>query len=259
MGWGHHPPPIHMYVISYHNGAMGHTVRALIESCTAQFARPLPEFIKNENLHHYQDSGKIRLSHELVDEIKKKISNDHKIIRIAINNQFARLLVLAMSFGKYFKQFPTENNLILYPQYNNLSLGQQIEIFSMSIVYDEVEEKNKQLNADAIFDIDWFFSNKQKIIDFLHLLGLSVLDVKLDEFLDGIRLVNKSYLELIENCYNIAALVKNNINQQLKIDFFETCLIHFLLVQHYKKSYNHIKLLSTIPDNTQTFIQIFKD
>lgn len=251
----------YMFIISYHAGAMGNTVRALIESCTLQFNKPLPHFIKDQNLHRYPTSDFVKCTHEFPDDLRKNISHDAKIIGVTFLSQFSKLLVDVMSFGKWHKQFPIENNLIRYPDYNNLTLGQQIEIFSISLnnPEDELLEIKRANDADIVFDIDWFFNNKQKIIDFLEQLGLTVVTEKLDKFIEDVHYTNKTYLDKVKKCYDITNLCINDIKQNIEINFYETCLIHFLLVNYYKISYNEMKLLSSIPDNTDDFIKIFKD
>lgn len=237
---------------------MGNTIRSMIQSCTVQGAGELPNFIKDRNLHHYPESALIELTHVLPKDIRKNNEKD-VLIAVTAKSDFYKVLVDTMSFGKWYGKFPSYNDLIKYKNYNNKNFGEQIEKFSMSLIDFVSDDIDQQNIADYNFDIQWLFENKQKTIDFLERLDLTVEHHKLDEFLKGVFYINETFINIVKKCYNIAELCINDIDQAIDISFYETCLIHFLLAKHYGTPYNKIKLLTRIPNSTEEFNKIFKE
>lgn len=55
---------------------------------------------------------------------------------------------------------------------------------------------------------------------------------------------------------DIAEMLMTRINQDLDIDFYESAIIHMILVKRLKKSFSECKLINDIPSNTSNFMHL---
>jgi hypothetical protein len=245
-----------MLVLCYPNGALGHCFSALLDYCTVEGgAENYPIFINGKNLHqHKQKSHFYKISHPTVI-----CNNDDTLISSTSNSDFGKLLILLMSLAKHSKKIPDFNNPLMLKQGSG-SFGKQVEILSLTI-RDKLEKRNDWfLNSDNIFDILWYWENVEDIVIFLKKLNLTPIENKVIEFANMVATSNQMYYNNIKHCFELVDDIVSSRDINLDLSFFDTTLVHMLLLKHIKAfDYRQIKLLVHSPKSTQDFINIIKE
>lgn len=248
-----------MLVLCYHNGALGHTVSALIDSCTKEGGQDFPSFVINKNLHNYTPrSGLYQVKHPYID-IEKERNRNNIVISSTSTSVSGRLLILLMGLLKSNAQTaPVFNEPVVYKQDGTL-FGEQLEILSLTLKDKISQETDWYTDADFQLDIIDFWTNCQGIEKFLLDCGLTPMPVRILEFCQKVMETNAEYFDTIQKCVTIAHDVIHNQEYDIELTFYEAAMCHMLLLQHSNKTHQEIKLLQSMPNNTASFIKIFKE
>lgn len=245
-----------MIVMCYHNGALGHTVAALIECCTKEGAREFPSFVAGENLHHYKPEEKLfQIKHPYCDVQKEKELNNI-VISSTSNSYFGRFLILLMGLKKWSKDEPNLNQQVLYNQSNG-TYGEQLETLSITL-RDKVKlTKDWYLDADYVLDILNFWSNSDAIVNFLTDCGFTPVIDKVQNFCQLVTEANQVYYESILRCTQIVQDVTQHINYSINLTFYETAMSHAMLMDYYNVSHKDVLLLKQHPTTLNDLANIF--
>jgi hypothetical protein len=248
-----------MLVLCYHNGALGHTVSALIDSCTKEVGGNFPSFVINKNLHHYIPQSRVyQVKHPYID-IEQERKHNNIVISSSSKSVFGRLLILLMGLLKSNVQTtPGFNAPVVYKQ-NGTLFGEQLEILSLTLKDKISKEADWYTDVDYQLDVMDFWTNPQGIEKFLLDCNLTPIPVRVLEFCQKVREINAVYFDTVKKCVTITQDVINNKEYNIDLTFYEAAMCHMLLLQHFNKTHNEVKLVQCMPTNTASFIQIFKD
>lgn len=247
-----------MLVLCYHNGALGHTVGALMDCCTEEGTQDFPSFVPGKNLHHYKTRSLLyKIKHPNVNIVQEQKHNNI-VVSSTATNITGRLLVLLMGLMKYNNSDPTFNNPIVYKQTGN-TFGEQLEILSLTLKDKVTNDSDWLMDTNHQLDIMSFWNNVSDVNLFLINCGFTPLPDKVKDFCNKVVFTNSKYFDSIQKCVTIAQDVINNLQYDIDLTFYEAAMCHMLLLCETKKSHIEIKLLPSQPTSTTDFIEIFKD
>jgi hypothetical protein len=245
-----------MIIFCYHNGALGRTTSALIECCTKDGEGLFPIFDKTKNLHHYRPTQKLfEIRHPYCDvETEKKLGNF--VISASSSSIVGRYLILLMGLKKWNNDEPNFDHEAVYKQHGN-SYGEQLEILSLTMK-DKVEsDSDWYIDADQTLDILDYWHSAINVSAWLRRCGFIPLEDQVSRFCYEVAQSNQIYYDKINVCVDI---VNDVISQQIKpinLSFFEIAVCHGMLLQHYSKPHNEVKLLTCHPSSTQDLVEAF--
>lgn len=245
-----------MVVLCYHNGALGHTVGALLDCCTKEGTKDFPSFVANQNLHHYQlDSELYKVIHPVCN-IQQERSNGNLVVSSSSKTQFGKLLILLMGLKKWVKNIPDLDNPVTYKQYGN-DYGDQLEILSLDIQGKVNSDIDWFLDADNVLDITDFWNNPANIANFISDCQLTPDVDRVVKFCRLVAATNQLYYDSIKHCATVVADVIEQKIQKINLSFYEVAMCHSLLLTHYGQSHMDVKLLKTHPTSTKNLIELF--
>jgi len=247
-----------MLVLCYHNGALGHTVSALIDCCTKEGSQEFPSFVPGENLHHYKTKSLLyQIKHPNID-VNYEQQNNNIVVSSTSLTVYGRLLILLMGLLKYNKKLPEFNAPMFFKQTGD-TYGEQIEILSLTLK-DKIQHTTDWfLDANYHLDIMDFWYNTSNVEKFLVNCGFTPMPKKIEKFCDAVVYTNSKYFDIIQKCVTLVHDVINNKQYNIDLTFYETAMCHMLLLLQTEKSHVDIKLLTCHPTSTADFIEIFKD
>lgn len=248
-----------MLVLCYHNGALGHTVGALMDCCTEEGTQDFPSFVPGMHLHHHSSKSKFyKVCHPWID-IPKEKQHNNTVISASSYSTFGRLLIVLMGLKKWHKSVPNENSPLLYRQDGD-SVQEQIEVLSNTL-FDKVSTDHEwYLDVDHVLDITNFWNDPNCISTFLTKCGLHPVDYKVKNFCQLVANSNQKYFDIIENCVKISNDILEGKVYDTGLDFFESAMCHMLLMKKLERRfYNQPRRLRCFPASTLDYIEIFKD
>jgi len=268
-------------------GAGAHLVSALLDYCTEEGGLPgYPKFIPGDNLHTHAvihkkvDNFYISYLHPVSDMvmyanlhekkpiIKKQIFDwnfisaaDETLAPIA-NNDLGRLLILSMSIGKCWnKKLPPDDYFFDYSRCT--SFGDKIEVVAFTlfdVLTCDFFKFHTHKYPTYFIDVLWFYNNEyEKIIETIIACGWTPKKEKVKIFCQKVLYFNKPYYDIISNCQSIYLEVINKIVRGINLTFFETAIIHALLMKSYNiESPKQIKLIKELPTSTEDFFNLYE-
>lgn len=246
-----------MLVLCYHNGALGHTVSALFDSCTKEGRQDFPSFVPGKNLHHYKTKSTLyQVKHPDINVKQEQLSN--VVVSSTSQSIPGRLLILLMGLEKHNNSRPEFNNPIVYKQ-TGKTFGEQLEILSLTLKDKVTNNSEWLMDTDYQLDIMDFWHNPSKIEIFLGKCGFTPMFNRVYEFCKLVADTNSKYFDNIQKCVTLVQDVINNKHYNIDLTFYQTAMCHMLLLQQTEKSHIDIKLLTQQPTSTADFIEIFKD
>ena len=247
-----------MLVLCYHNGALGHTVGALIDCCTKEGSQEFPSFVLNRNLHqHKSRTGLYRIQHPDIDIDQERRAGNTVISSTSFSKR-GRLLIILMGLLKYLGNEPKFNNPVVYKQHG-LSFGEQLEILSVTLKDKVLSDHSWHVDTDHQLDITDFWSNPDAVEKFLIDCNLTPVRNLVVRFCDKVTETNAKYFNTIEKCVTLVQAVINNTQYKVDLTFYEAAMCHMLLLCHTGKLHTDIKLMHYLPTSSNDFIEIFKD
>jgi hypothetical protein len=246
-----------MLVVCYHNGALGHTLTALLDCCTEEGNLGFPSFVKGKHLHNHKPQSTFYcVRHPMVDmDHERKIGNT--IISSTSMTTHGRLLILLMGMIKNYKCCPEFNSPVFYNQGNG-TFGEQIEVLSYTL-QTKVNHGQWFHDTDVVLDILNFWIDPDAVIKFIHDCGLTPNNLKVLEFCKLVTETNQEYFDTMQKCIKITNDVVDQQSYDINLNFFETAMCHSMLLEKTSKHYQDLLLLKSAPQSTDNFIEIFKD
>jgi hypothetical protein len=247
-----------MLVLCYHNGALGHTVGALIDCCTKEGSQEFPSFVLNRNLHHYKSrTGLYRIRHPNINIDQERRASNTVISSTSFSKR-GRLLIILMGLLKHLGNEPKFNNPVMYNQHG-LSFGEQLEILSVTLKDKVLLDHDWYVNTDYQLDITSFWDNTKAVEQFLINCKLTPVPDLVMSFCNKVAETNSKYFNTIEKCVTLVQAVINNTQYKVDLTFYEAAMCHMLLLCHTGKLHTDIKLMHCLPTSSNDFIEIFKD
>lgn len=245
-----------MKIVCYHNGALGHAVAALIESCTKEGSKEFPSFVHGNHLHHYKPENILfQIRHPECDvEHEKTLGN--VVLSSSSNSYFGRFLILLMGLKKWTRDEPGFNHVITYKQYGE-TYGDQLEILSLTLRDKVKSDLGWFLDADYVLDIVDFWKNSENVINWLERSGFDPDKDRVLEFCTLVSKSNQEYYDIISKCVSIVDDVEQRKIYNVDLNFYEVAMCHAMLLIRTNSNHIDIKLLRGPPDSTQNFIEIF--
>lgn len=247
-----------MLALCYHNGALGHTVSALLDCCTKEGNKNFPSFDKGKHLHHHKPRSNFYYIKHPIINITRERKLGNKIISSSSFSTAGRMLILLMGMIKTEGRCPEFNSPLFYNQGVG-SFGEQIEVLSYTLLNKVCDDASWNLEVDYVLDILNFWYDPESVIKFLQDCDLTPDNSKVFEFCKLVSENNQEYFDTIQKCLKIRDDVINNYVCDIKLNFFETAMCHMLLLEQTSKDYRNILLLKSSPTSTANFIEIFKD
>jgi hypothetical protein len=247
-----------MNVLCYHNGALGHAVMVLIETCTKEGTNDFPSFVAGEHLHHYRPTQTLFCVKHPDCNITSEKSLGNTVISSSSQSHFGRFLILLMGLKKWTKAVPALDHEVTYKQYGK-TYGDQLEILSLTL-RDKVQTESEWfLDADYVLDVVDFWQNPDEIVKWLTQCGFTPVVELVHKFCKLVSESNQQYYNDIVKCVQVVDDVVKNKISTVDLTFYETAVCHALLLIHFKRSHVDVKLFQEHPTNTQHFIDIFYD
>lgn len=245
-----------MLVLCYHNGALGHSVGALLDCCSKEGMKDFPSFTTNHNLHHYQlNSLLYQVSHPECN-VNEERNRKNLVASSSSRTPFGKLLILLMGLKKWTKDVPEFNNPVTYKQQGN-TYGEQLEILSLDLQGKVNSTDDWFLDADIVLDIVDFWHNPLNVADFISKCNLTPDLDRVDNFCQLVASSNQEYFNSIKQCIDIVDAVIQQNNQTIDLSFYEVAICHSLLLTHYGCSHIDTKILKEHPTNTKNLIELF--
>jgi len=249
-----------MLVLCYHNGALGHTVSALMDCCTEEGgASVFPSFAPGNHLHHHLPKSKFyRVQHPVINMALEKQRNN-TVISASSYSITGRLLIVLMGLKKWFKKIPEFNAPVMLRQDGNTA-HEQLETLSNTL-FDKVSNNDGwYIEADHVLDITNFWRDANCVSLFLSECGLHPIENKVTSFCQMVANSNQEYFDIVENCVKIFNDILEGKVYEINQSFFEAAMCHMLLMKHLKKRfYEQPQRLKCFPASTLDYIKIFKD
>jgi len=249
-----------MLVLCYRNGALGHTVGALMDCCTKEGTQDFPSFVRGNHLHHHVSKSKFYyVRHPFVD-IKTEKQKGNTVISSSSHSIPGRLLIILMGLRKWNRAVPEFNKPVQLRQ-DGSTVQEQIEVLSNTLL-DVVTDSNWYIDVDitATLDITDFWHNSDNVALFLLNCGLHPVDDKVKSFCQMVATSNQEYIDNVEKCVKISNDILEGKDYELSISFLEAAMIHTLLMHKLgKRFYEQPKRLTCFPKSTLDYIKIFKD
>ena len=248
-----------MLVLCYHNGALGHTVTALMDCCTEEGGAEFPSFVKGKHLHHHRPlSTFYKVRHPIINIADEKASGN-TIISSSSFSTFGRLLIILMGLKKWAKAVPEFNSPVLYRQ-DGATMHEQLEVLSNTLLDKVSTDSGWFTDVDHILDITNFFGNVNGVSAFLSDCGLTPIDNKVESFCRNVAISNQEYVDTVEKCVKISTDILDGKEYNIDLSFFETAMCHMLLMkQTGKRFYQQPRRLQKFPTSTVDYIKLFKD
>jgi len=248
-----------MLVLCYHNGALGHTVTALMDCCTEEGSSEFPSFVKGKHLHHYLPQSKFyKVSHPIIDIAKEKAAGN-TIISSSSFSTFGRLLIILMGLNKWSKAVPEFNAPVVFRQ-DGTTIQEQLEVLSNTLLDKISTDQWWFTDVDHVLDITNFFGEPNKVSTFLSNCGLHPIDEKVKSFCYAVAVSNQEYVDTIEKCVKISTDILDGKEYNVDLSFYETAMCHMLLMKHTgKRFYEQPHRLQYFPTSTVDYIKLFKD
>jgi len=247
-----------MLVLCYHNGALGHTVSALIECCTKEGGRELPSFVKNQNLHHFEPTHSLHIvDHPLCDILTRR-DQGYTVLSSSSRSLQGRLLIITMGLAKWFGRMPEYNQPSLYKQGTG-SYGEQLEILAVTLKDKIVSDQDWFLDADIVLDIMSFWTNSKDIVESLYQMGLTPDEQKVETFCHQVMVTNQIYFDTVEKTFEVVEQVINNESVDIELSFLQEAMTCALLMIKNNALHDQTKILLSKPTSTKHFRQIFKE
>lgn len=265
-------------------GAGLHTLLALLDYCTVQGGlEGFPTMVPGDNLHsHIESHKKIKnkfynstYTHPFNDKIMfAKIFGKHlsktnvvkytktKGITLApiAKNDFGKLLIFIMGIGKCFnKKLPPDDHQIDYSSCNNLS--EKIELVAL-ILSDALKQDFKQFFGHDFpthhIDILWYWNDPDKICTIIEQCGWNPIVQKVHEFCQQVTVFNALYYNMVKKSFDTYQYVLDNQDVPCNLTFYETAMVHALLINHHKCTHpSQIKLIHQLPVSTGEFFNLY--
>jgi hypothetical protein len=248
-----------MLAFCYHNGALGHTVTALMDCCTKEGNAEFPSFVKGNNLHHHYPLSRFyQVKHPDIDMVKERAAGN-TIISSSSFSTFGRLLIILMGLKKWKKAIPEFNKPVILRQ-DGVTIQEQIEVLSNTLLDKVHQSEGWFADADHVLDITSFWNSPAAVSLFLKECGLHPVDEKVEDFCHIVAESNQEYFNTIEKCVKISTDVTDGKEYAVDLDFFETAMCHMLVMQKTnKRFYEQPRRLKFFPTNTVDYIKLFKD
>jgi hypothetical protein len=247
-----------MLVFGYPTGALGHTVTALLDSCTIEGGGNIPPFIKGQNLHHYRSvSNFYVLKHPEIDIVKEK-EQGNIVISSTSSSFFGKLLINVMRNKKSIGQVPEFNLSVSYNQGNG-TYGEQVSLLAHNLNEPSSKSDRWTDDVDYYLDVLSFWNNTQAVINFLQNCGVTPIPDRVKLFSKLVAETNQEYFDFVENCAKLATDVMNDQVYEINISFFELANCYAFLLNKTGKKFNETDLLKKEPTSTLDLIKIFKD
>jgi hypothetical protein len=247
-----------MIILCYHNGALGHSVQALIDCCTKEGRKDLPSFIQGKNLHHYKSDYRLfDVKHPDCDVGKEK-KKGNMVVSASSQSSFGRLLILLMGLTKWTNKIPQFQDPSVYKQYG-VTYGDQVEILSLTLLDKIKQDKDWFTDADHVFDVLDFWNNTENVYKFLKNLGLTPIKTRIDDFCYLVTTTNQKYFDIICKCKKIADDVQTKKVYDLDLTFYELVLCYTLLLNDIHCHHSKLKILTQHPTGTQELLEIFNE
>lgn len=270
-------------------GMGGAVISALLDYCTEEGGLDgYPTMTQGQSLHnHYKipkdptnqfykiflhgDDSSFETEEILVQG--KRLNPDTVLAPIAVNNQ-GRILGQLMSLAKNHPINPLELDASQYcpstyyssdltiEEFHQMSVGEKIETISLTLMYymkDRFEKFHHHPYPRYFIDIMWFYNNEpEKISDAISQIGWHPKLDKIKKFCLLVLDFNKPYYDSLRNCTEIYSNVINKKIAPCALTFYETAIVHGLLMNHYNliKS-SQVKLINKIPTSTEDFFNLY--
>jgi len=250
-----------MLILCYHSGALGHTVSALLDSCTIEKGE-FPLFIKDKNLHHYK-SKKVTLSHPIID-IAKENELGNTVVSSTSHSNFGKILILHMGIYKISSieevSEITEKNYSFFGKniLSTHSYGEKLEILSKTIRDKLTNNGDWFTDVTPNLDILSFWNNTSAVVRFIEECGLAPDYTKVTKFCNLVVETNKKYYNDVMRWDAIVNLIIANNRQPLNLSFHDTVMIHSMLLTKMNLCHRDVKLLHILPTSTDDFINIVR-
>lgn len=244
-----------MLVFCYHNGALGHTTMALIETCTEEGNTEFPSFIDQQNLHHYVPRRVLyKLRHpECNVSVEQALGN--KVACATSTTYFGRYLILLMGLKKWVGDVPDYNDPVVYKQPGQ-TYGEQLEILSVTLRDKTQSDQDWYTDCDYKLDIVDYWQNPVHVSAWLAHLGFTPVQKRVEEFCKLASATNQLYYDSVVKCQQIVDDVVLKKVREITLSFYETAMCHSMLLRHYSVSHVELKLLHVPPTNTSHLIEI---
>ena len=154
-----------MLVLCYHNGALGHTVTALMDCCTEEGNVEFPSFVKGKNLHHHKPRSTFyKVRHPAID-INKEKAEGNTVISSSSFSTFGRLLIILMGLKKWTNAVPEFNSPVLFRQDGD-SIQEQLEVLSNTLLDKVISDNGWFTDVDYVLILLTSSSNPVKYQNF---------------------------------------------------------------------------------------------
>ena len=244
-----------MLVFCYHNGALGHTTMALIETCTKEGNSEFPSFVNQQNLHHYIPQCDLyQLKHPECN-VSAEQALGNKVACSTSTTYFGRYLILLMGLKKWVGGVPDYNNPVEYKQFGQ-TYGEQVEILSVSLKDKTQSDSDWYVDCDYKLDIIDYWKNPVYVSEWLVQLGFTPVYERVEEFSKLVSASNQLYYDIVIQCQHTVDDVILRKVREVNLSFYETAMCHSMLLRHYNISHIDLKLLHATPTSTSDLIEI---
>jgi hypothetical protein len=269
-------------------GSGVHMVAALLDYCTEEGnLEGYPQFNAGKHLHSHGEIHKTRAPWfyeapnlqyvvEKIDrqELDRKLARDFTqyqriascsegdiIISPVANNNFGRLLIVTMAFGKSMnKQLPPMDNRLDYSKC--ASESDQIEHIAFilaRLLKQEFDQFHGHHYPTYALDVMWFYDIDYKNISrVVESCNWHPKIEKVKEICHMIYNSNKIYYDSIRKCKSVYLDVVSKTARPCDLTIYETAMVHSLLIDYYDiESSEQVKLINQIPTSTQEFFDLY--
>jgi len=157
----------------------------------------------------------------------------------------------------YNKKLPPYDRHYTYPE--NSTDAEKIEIVALNLrvmLNKSIEEFHIHRVPDYYIDVLWYWQNPNAIIDFIIKCGWHPKAEKVVEFCKRVINFNEMYYNITKNSFDTYNQVIKQIDAPCNLTFYETAVVHSLLMNHYygaESDVSNVKLIHKIPTSTAEF------
>lgn len=246
-----------MLVLCYHNGALGHAARALLDCCSQEGNEPFPSFEPGQNLHHFQPSDSLVTVQHPICHVHAERQQGNFVIASTSESDFGRFLILAMGLNKWNQQIPDYNDSVVYKQYGT-NYGDQLEILSLTLKEKVYQAHDWFVDADSVLEILDYWHSPHRLSQNIRDCGLSPIPSKVLEFAQKVSESNQCYFDYVRTCFDtVAKVLAKEESQECVLDFFQTAICHAKLLHDLDISHKTVKLFDGPPSRINTFTRCF--